>query len=226
MNETSINPDLEHDLFSDEVKVGLERVGDTNALALVMENIPLQPELTKFLYGENDEGIKPTLDYVNVATDDIVKKAERGESHLDDLMNSGDKRAFFRDNNAQKQAFQIEMAKAVDIDLYSEQISEQDSEAFNQLKEILQKDPGKPLLIISGHGNAGSTFEIGEHAGDNYAKADRVIENYVSKKDYAAVVLIACKPNEDSIIEDHGLPLFFVNGFGGIGNEKKFELNE
>lgn len=222
MVEQGSNPDTEHDLFSGDVRVGLERVGDTNALALVVSDIPMQSELQEFLYDGAEEDSSPTFDYVNVATDDIVRKAEDTESHLDDLLSSGNKRAFFRNNNAQKMSFMTEMAKAVDIDLYSEEVSAQDEEVFEQLKEVLRQNPGKPLLIISGHGNAGRVFEIGEHAGENYARADQVIGNYVQKKEYAAVVLIACKPNQNSEIADHGVPLFFVDGFGGIGNEKRF----
>lgn len=222
MTEAKNNPDAEHDLFTDKVRVGLERVGNTNALALVIADIPIQPELREFLYDGIEEGSSPTFDYVNVATDDIVRKAKNTDSHLDDLLSSGSRRTFFKDNNAQKMAFMTEMAKAVDIDLYSEEISEQDIVVFNQLRDVLKSNASLPFLIISGHGNAEKTYEIGEHAGPNYDRADKIIDNYTKKKKYSAVILIACKPNQNSEIANHGVPLFFVDGFGGIGNKKRF----
>lgn len=223
MFDESGNPDPEHDLFSQELRVSLERVGDTNALALVMSNIPIQPKLQEFLYGEDlSSSYSPRLDYVNIATDDIVRKATSTPSHIDDLLSTANRRYAFQDHNAQRSAFVTEIAKAVELNEYSEEISPEDREVFNQLREVLKENPSKPLLVISGHGSRGESFEIGESTGENYARADDVIRELVKQREYAAVVLIACKPNKNSVLSDPGVPLFFADGFGGLGQKKRF----
>ncbi len=229
---------------------GLERIG--NGIALIHEGIPFDDELKQHIYGnEIPSNGNLTLDYVDLATDELARDPNNEEEILDlyqkmvkeqvpksmpDERSEEEKKADFVAFQKRLRKYQLESGEdstflvkgrqLFDLQLNIRRLMYPGSREEDFFYHTIRKVPEKPFLVIQGHGgdreNNPTKWQIGERGTGVYTDLTAVLTRMNVQDDkYSAILLVSCNPQAIEPEKLGNTPIFYTEVLSGVAERNK-----